>query len=468
MAGLAPCSPANRLYISNPTIGTRIVSIVEQRSHRKERLLHHNFRGLQSQTVYNVPFRIGGHVLQASKTTPRLNTTSAVRKNEQSGGSSSTIKVYHLSEWKQPFIHFGGPGKEWTKLPGETMSPILNLLPCSSLADPRRWWEFELPVLQSLEFVIHDHNGGWVKAQGNANFRLPWPIPVSSRGSPARGLVACKEGRLVDVQSDAPILVVSDLDGTMVGDDAATQAFNRYWETRQLPAGSKLAYSSGRSIENFLNLLKEKVGILAAPDVFIGAVGTQIYLRQKDGTLVQDREWDARLNEHWDVSVVAKIMRSVGEGEGDAVQWLGDGDQSAFKCSFLLRDHRVAAVMERVRSELASKGLQATIVSSGEGPWRYFDVVSLAGGKKNAMEYVRSKCGVDKARTVACGDSGNDILMLEGGAEDCLGLVVGNAQEQLDRWYHQQPDSIKGKRLIKTRAAMAHGILEGLATFGLH
>ena len=51
---------------------------------------------------------------------------------------------------------------------------------------------------------------------------------------------------------------------------------------------------------------------------------------------------------------------------------------------------------------------------SGVGSWRYVDCVAIRAGKLQALEYVRTLYGVPLDRCVAAGDSGNDILMLEG------------------------------------------------------
>lgn len=69
--------------------------------------------------------------------------------------------------------------------------------------------------------------------------------------------------------------------------------------------------------------------------------------------------------------------------------------------------------------------LQARIITSGCGDWRYFDCVAYLAGKLEALEYVRRMYNVPHARCVAAGDSCNDILMLEG---DNKAIVVNNAQ----------------------------------------
>ena len=58
--------------------------------------------------------------------------------------------------------------------------------------------------------------------------------------------------------------------------------------------------------------------------------------------------------------------------------------------------------------------MQVQVIVSGTGSWRYVDCVSAYGGKLNALEHVRRFFDVPQSRTVAAGDSGNDILMLAG------------------------------------------------------
>ena len=45
---------------------------------------------------------------------------------------------------------------------------------------------------------------------------------------------------------------------------------------------------------------------------------------------------------------------------------------------------------------------------------RVLDLVPPRAGKREALEYVRQRYGFPVERTVACGDSGNDVLMLSG------------------------------------------------------
>ncbi len=59
-------------------------------------------------------------------------------------------------------------------------------------------------------------------------------------------------------------------------------------------------------------------------------------------------------------------------------------------------------------------GPQVRIIISGVGSWRYVDCVAIRAGKLQALEYVRTLYGVPLDRCVAAGDSGNDILMLDG------------------------------------------------------
>jgi hypothetical protein len=92
----------------------------------------------------------------------------------------------------------------------------------------------------------------------------------------------------------APFLVVSDLDGTMVGDDATTLRFKQYWETQAVLRGCRLVYSSGRTLVQYLELAQEKEGLLAQPDALISAVGTRVYNYDGAGEWEEDAAWTVR------------------------------------------------------------------------------------------------------------------------------------------------------------------------------
>lgn len=126
-------------------------------------------------------------------------------------------------------------------------------------------------------------------------------------------------------------------------------------------------------------------------------------------------------------------------------------------------------VLSHIEQHLQQAGVQANIITSGTGDWRFLDMVPLQAGKLEATDYVRQKFGFPLSATVACGDSGNDILMLSG---KNLAIVVGNAQPDLVTWVHahQQKDEspVQGKqRLVQTKQHEALGILEGLEYYGL-
>lgn len=66
-------------------------------------------------------------------------------------------------------------------------------------------------------------------------------------------------------------------------------------------------------------------------------------------------------------------------------------------------------------------------------------------------------------RTLACGDSKNDILMLQGQQRS---VAVGNSQPELVAWLMTQPQ--RDKRIIFADGQFAYGILEGLCRHGLY
>lgn len=72
------------------------------------------------------------------------------------------------------------------------------------------------------------------------------------------------------------MLVVTDLDDTLIGDDEATAAFTRWWQSAAVPRGSRLVFNTGRSLSKCQALLAEKGAVLPEPDFLISSVGTKV------------------------------------------------------------------------------------------------------------------------------------------------------------------------------------------------
>ena len=76
------------------------------------------------------------------------------------------------------------------------------------------------------------------------------------------------------------------------------------------------------------------------------------------------------------------------------------------------------------------------------------------------MTFVREYLEIEPAKTVACGDSGNDIALFANRKEK--GIIVANAKQELLDLHNENPN--ENRYLAK--AEFAAGIEEGLMHFG--
>jgi len=418
--------------------------------------------------------------------------------------STPTYTVYYATGWQHATLVYRIPGHvdEWQ---------CVELSACQSRSQPAngRWMYAQVPVPATvnvddappMEFYMRSSHGLSSSRSGGSSDEEEEERRRRNDGElkedrPNRGQGAyllhgpggykLLRGRLTPFPRacSAPIMVVSDLDGTMVGEggkaDAAMASFCDYWENSAALVGSRLVYNTGRSIGQFVGLLREKGGNLALPDVIITAVGTKIFhrsdraLRQEvsEAEWVEDKTYAKLLDKGWDLQVVRDEADRVRTGQAPEhdrhnmegqCNWLDNGSEHPHRIALSMHVDCVERFIAGLEATLPQRGVEFQTIVSGEGDWRYVDVVAINGGKLAALEYVREIYGVPRHRTMACGDSKNDILMLEGKQKS---VAVGNSQPELVQWLMSKPQS--DDSIIFADGEFAYGILEGLCRHGLY
>jgi sucrose-6-phosphatase len=243
-------------------------------------------------------------------------------------------------------------------------------------------------------------------------------------------------------------LLVTDLDNTLVGDDDALETLNKRLEKAREQAHIVLVYSTGRSLTSYRQLCENTH--LLPPDILITSVGTEIY---ESGNEHPNVQWSEHLQPQWNHDLVLKIA-----SQFDALKPQDEPEQRPFKASYFLEAVIADQVIAELSDALQKEGLSAQLVYSGGID---LDILPQAANKGKAMQFVQTQLGIAPPRTVACGDSGNDIALFTG--KENRGIIVGNAQPELLDWHAQTPSPYR----YLARSSYAAGILEGLHYFGV-
>ncbi|AQQ52118.1 HAD-IIB family hydrolase [Planococcus lenghuensis] len=203
-------------------------------------------------------------------------------------------------------------------------------------------------------------------------------------------------------------ILATDLDGTLVGDPEALQQLWTFYKEQTYEVA--LVYVTGRHFRSALSLIAAEE--LPVPDVLVTDVGTEI---RTAPAFEEDRQWKQKMQQDW----MPKDISRIAERIPDLVP-----QQLPVNCrqSYTVNSDRPVELFEQ---ELRQASIPHKLIfSSG----RDVDVLPAGSGKGQALRYAIRKFGVQDARILIAGDSGNDLDMLTLGYP---AVMVGNAQEEL-------------------------------------
>jgi mannosylfructose-6-phosphate phosphatase len=230
-------------------------------------------------------------------------------------------------------------------------------------------------------------------------------------------------------------LIISDLDDTLLGDDAALRRFAVWYD--EMRPNFRLAYSSGRFRDSIRQSIAETD--LPEPDAVICGVGTEIYAGDADAPLPG---WPQIVPKHWDATAINAVCATFCE-----LELQPDEFQSRYKISFYAYDLDEAC-LARLRQALDAAGQKASVVYSSN---RDLDILPARTHKGAAAGFLVDHWMIDRRCVIVAGDSGNDATMFH---EGFRGIIVGNAKPELR--------AVSGPRIYHAADSYAAGVVEGL------
>lgn len=238
----------------------------------------------------------------------------------------------------------------------------------------------------------------------------------------------------------ATFLLCTDLDGTVLGDEAGESAF-RQW-AQGVGGRVSLAYVTGRSIDSVRQLIAE--GRIPQADYAAVAVGTEVYdLRDPQNRL--GRHYRGLADPHWPAQRYREL------GHSDATPLQGPEGQGPFKASFFWDGDPVALRdFHRRLDPLYDHHVQVTAGN-------YLDVLPHCFSKGQALRFLAAAAGLDLRHTIAAGDMEHDLDMLLAAGK---AIVPANALDGLKA-------ALQDSAAFFAQGKQALGLLEGLKRVGL-
>ena len=236
-------------------------------------------------------------------------------------------------------------------------------------------------------------------------------------------------------------ILISDIDGTLIGDAEALQQLKNLLGQHESYAGFGVA--TGRTIKMTLDILNE--WDIPLPDILITSVGSEIYYGPN---IAYDMGWHQLIDYRWEPRRLREFMR---DEQGLSLQ---EGyKQRPFKISYTVEKGFTG--VNSLRTRLRKQGLHSNIVYSHG---RYLDLLPLRASKGFAVRYFADKWGIPLEKILVAGDSGNDLDMMVGRT---MGVVVANHEKELEKLRNLE-------RVYFAQGKHANGILEAIRHFDFY